>query len=93
VHLELGLLLDSIGILSMMCRFASRVFICGHYRKVLWDPCDEAKRQKRVCDEAKSEDSSASTWCGVTGCDRKAGPIREGPGELIDSFLSDSHSY
>jgi hypothetical protein len=70
------------NLLSIMCSFSIRVYACGHYRKILNSPCNDAKQQTRVCEPKKTEDNSATSECGISGCDRKPGEKREGPGEL-----------
>lgn len=68
-----------------MCEFKSRVRSCGHYKTTLWNPCDNAKRNKTPCDVPSSSEDSSTTggMCYLSGCDRKPTGKREGPGKSI----------
>ena len=68
-----------------MCEFKSRVSSCGHYKTTLWNPCDDAKRNKTPCNVSNSSDGSSTTggMCYLPGCDKKPGGKREGPGKSI----------
>ncbi|KAH8586150.1 hypothetical protein B0O99DRAFT_529274 [Bisporella sp. PMI_857] len=64
-----------------MCEFKSRVSSCGHYKTKLWNPCDNAKQNKTLCDVSSSSENSSTTrgMCYLNRCDRKPGKKREGP--------------
>jgi hypothetical protein len=60
-----------------MCTFTCRVSRCGHYTKTLWNPYDEAKKAKKVCDSGSENLSTTGGFCYLDGCDRKAGGLRD----------------
>ncbi|KAK2787044.1 hypothetical protein FQN53_005744 [Emmonsiellopsis sp. PD_33] len=66
--------------------FTVRVHNCGHYRKTLKQPCEDAKRVKSLCRSDNTEDSSTTgtPHCGIAGCDKKSSLKREGPGARTD---------
>lgn len=64
-----------------MCTFTTRVHRCGHYTKSLSTPCESAKKKKEACDGDSGNSSTTGGWCSFSGCDKKAGGHREGPGK------------
>ena len=66
-----------------MCTFTLRVHSCGHYKKSLKMPCDDAKKKKEVCDSGSEDSSTTGMFCYFTDCDGEAGGVREGPGNEV----------
>lgn len=67
-----------------MCTFDERVHECGHYKKTLSNPCDDAKKNKEVCSSSSVSSSTTGAMCSFDGCDKKAEPKREGPAGRSD---------
>ena len=74
------LFIISISLLSIMCKFRTRVFACGYYKKSLKISYDLTKEKKVVCDSGSEDSNITGTWCYQDGCDKKAGILREGLG-------------
>lgn len=65
-----------------MCNYTTRVSRCGHYKKSLSSPCNDAKKRKVVCSGGEDTSSTTGGWCLLEGCDKKPNGFREGPGVL-----------
>ncbi len=66
-----------------MCKYQTRVHSCGHYEKTLLQPCDDAKKAEKVCSSGSEDSKTTGGLCYISGCDKKPGGRREGPGKLI----------
>lgn len=64
-----------------MCKWLTRVHSCGHYTKTIQEPCNDAKKIKKVCDYGSEESKTTGGLCYLPGCDKKPGVRREGPGK------------
>ncbi|KAI3342006.1 hypothetical protein F4824DRAFT_271105 [Ustulina deusta] len=64
-----------------MCIFTIRVHTCGHWRKSLKNPCDDAKEKKEVCDSGSEDSKTTGMLCYEDGCDKEPGGRRDGPGK------------
>lgn len=62
------------------------MYSCGHYKKSLRQPCNDAKEKEEVCDSGSKVSSTTGAFCYFTACDGEAGGVREGPGNEI-SYL------
>jgi hypothetical protein len=74
------------GLLSLvgnMCKFQTRVHSCGHYEKTLLQPCEDAKKAEEPCSSGSEDSKTTGGLCYISGCDKKPGLCREGPGKLI----------
>ncbi|KAK4131104.1 hypothetical protein BT67DRAFT_409634 [Trichocladium antarcticum] len=67
-----------------MCTFTLRVYSCGHYKKSLSKPCNDAKEKEEACDSGSDVSSTTGTFCYFTAWDGEAGGAREGPGNRTD---------
>lgn len=65
-----------------MCQFYVRVYRCGHYKKVLSEPCLGALAAETICEIDVKEESTAPGFCYLDGCDVEPETTRDGPGEL-----------
>jgi hypothetical protein len=65
-----------------MCEFLTRVHSCGHYEKSLKTPCATAKKDKSPCSSGSEDSKTTGGLCYISGCDKKPGTVREGPGKL-----------
>jgi len=67
----------------MMYTFRCRVSSCGHYKITLSNPCRDAKKNKKLCDIDNSSEDASTTGglCYLSGCDKKPGGKRDGPGK------------
>lgn len=63
-----------------MCNFTIRVFTCGHWKKSLKSPCDDAMKKKEVCDGGNEDSKTTGMLCDESGCDEKPEGRRDGPG-------------
>jgi len=66
-----------------MCLFQTRVSRCGHYTKILVNPCKEAKEKEEVCESGSEDSSTTGGFCFIEGCDKKPGLIRDGPSQSL----------
>ncbi|KAL2048965.1 hypothetical protein ABVK25_010818 [Lepraria finkii] len=75
-----------------MCNFHERVHRCGHYHKTLSWACSPAKARKTVCktDTKTTATATGVAGCGLTNCNKKASPKREGPGARTDGGFDES---
>ncbi|KAF4637054.1 hypothetical protein G7Y89_g1015 [Cudoniella acicularis] len=67
-----------------MCNFKLRVKKRGHYTKTLWNPCEEAKKAKKVCESSSEDASTTGGFCYEEGCDEEPGGRREGPNDITN---------
>ncbi|KAI3335908.1 hypothetical protein F4824DRAFT_136429 [Ustulina deusta] len=67
-----------------MCIFTIRVHTCGHWKKSLKNPCDDAKEKKKVCDSGSEDSKTTGMLCYEDGCDKEPGGRRDGPDGITD---------
>ena len=69
-----------ITIAYRMCDFTIRVFTCGHWKKSLKSPCNDAKEKKEVCEDGNEDAKTTGMFCYESGCDEQPEGRRDGPG-------------
>ncbi|KAF2785786.1 hypothetical protein K505DRAFT_261337, partial [Melanomma pulvis-pyrius CBS 109.77] len=54
------------------------------YTKTLSMPCNNARRSQNVCESGSEDSKTTGGLCFISGCDKRPGIHREGPGDRTD---------